>query len=137
MLHNAETTLRTLRTELSETSAADAVLRGELRAAVQAATAATQEVLAARELVEARESVVAQVELDLRRLERSATAIDQLSPSTSWSARAARNASKRGLSRKITAPSASKLIPPRRMWTRQPSGKRAARWSSSCRTRVS
>ncbi|MER6444151.1 hypothetical protein [Streptomyces venezuelae] len=36
--------------------------------------------LAARELVEARESVVAQVELDLRRLERSATAIDQLSP---------------------------------------------------------
>lgn len=80
MLHNAETTLRTLRTEVSETSAADAVLRGDLRAAVQAATAATQEMLAARELVEARESVVAQVELDLRRLERSATAIDQLSP---------------------------------------------------------
>ncbi|MEU6405440.1 hypothetical protein [Streptomyces sp. NPDC046985] len=33
MLHNAETTLRT---EVSEASAADAVLRGDLRAAVQA-----------------------------------------------------------------------------------------------------
>ncbi|MFF2789802.1 hypothetical protein ACFVT6_24120 [Streptomyces sp. NPDC058049] len=80
MLHNAETTLRALRTDVSESSAADAVLRGDLRAAVQTATAATQEVLAARELVEARESVVAQVELDLQRLERSATAIDQLAP---------------------------------------------------------
>ncbi|MET8514374.1 AAA family ATPase [Streptomyces sp. NPDC005077] len=80
MLQLAETALGSLRSELEESSAADAVLRRELRQAVAAARDAAQEVAAARELVEARQAVVAQVELDLLRLERSATAIEKLSP---------------------------------------------------------
>ncbi|MFJ5265604.1 hypothetical protein ACIQAC_34615 [Streptomyces sp. NPDC088387] len=80
MLQLAETALGSLRSELEESSAADAVLRRELRQAVEAARDAAQEVAAARELVEARQAVVAQVELDLLRLERSATAIEKLSP---------------------------------------------------------
>jgi hypothetical protein len=80
MLQRAEAALGSLRFELEESSAADAVLRQELRDAVKASTAAEQEVLAAQELVEAREAVIAQIQLDLQRLERSATAIEQLSP---------------------------------------------------------
>ncbi|MEV7720439.1 AAA family ATPase [Streptomyces sp. NPDC088184] len=80
MLSLAERTLSDLRSELEESSAADAVLRQELRRAVAGARDANQEVAAASELLEARESVVAQVELDLLRLERSASAIEKLSP---------------------------------------------------------
>ncbi|MFC9246327.1 hypothetical protein ACFT7S_20725 [Streptomyces sp. NPDC057136] len=80
MLSLAERALGALRSELEESSAADAVLRQELRRAVAGARDASQEVEAARELLEARESVVAQVELDLLRLERSASAIEKLSP---------------------------------------------------------
>ncbi|MFF9360855.1 AAA family ATPase [Streptomyces griseoluteus] len=76
----AECALGALRSELEESSAADAVLRQELQQAVAAARDAGQEVVAARELLEARESVVAQVELDRLRLDRSATAIEKLSP---------------------------------------------------------
>ncbi|GGT22213.1 AAA family ATPase [Streptomyces antibioticus] len=80
MLTFAERALGALRSELEESSAADAVLRQELRQAVAAARDAGQEIVAARELLEARESVVAQVELDLLRLDRSASAIEKLSP---------------------------------------------------------
>ncbi|MCG7203670.1 hypothetical protein [Streptomyces arenae] len=80
MLQRAEAALASLRHELEERTAADAILRQELRAAVDSAREAAQEVLAAQELVEARAAVVAQVELDLSRLDRSATAIEKLSP---------------------------------------------------------
>ncbi|MCJ0905248.1 ATP-binding protein [Rhodococcus sp. ARC_M6] len=79
-LQRAESTLTALRFELSEQSAADTTLREELRYAIQIAQEAEEEVVAARELVDARQSVVAQVELDVSRLNRSAAAIDQLSP---------------------------------------------------------
>ncbi|MFD9288431.1 hypothetical protein ACFWBV_09010 [Streptomyces sp. NPDC060030] len=80
MLQRADAALGSLRHELEESTAADAVLRQELRVAVDSARAASQEVLAAQDLVEARAAVVAQVELDLSRLDRSATAIEKLSP---------------------------------------------------------
>ncbi|MFF2041787.1 hypothetical protein ACFVVX_15245 [Kitasatospora sp. NPDC058170] len=80
MLQRADTALASLRHELQESSAADAVLRQELRTAIEDASKATQELLAAEELIEAREAVVAQIELDLSRLERSATAIEKLLP---------------------------------------------------------
>ncbi|MFE5097077.1 hypothetical protein ACFRCI_43965 [Streptomyces sp. NPDC056638] len=80
MLQRADAALGSLRHELEESTAADAVLRQELRVAVDSARAAAQEVLAAQDLVEARAAVVAQVELDLSRLDRSATAIEKLSP---------------------------------------------------------
>ncbi|MEN8655252.1 hypothetical protein ABCR94_32885 [Streptomyces sp. 21So2-11] len=80
MLRRADAALGSLRHELEESTAADTVLRQELRMAVDSARAAAQEVLAAQELVEARAAVVAQVELDLSRLDRSATAIEKLSP---------------------------------------------------------
>ncbi|MEU9204816.1 hypothetical protein [Streptomyces sp. NPDC048332] len=80
MLQCAEAALASLRHELEESTAADAILRQELRAAVDSAREAAQEVVAAQELVEARAAVVAQVELDLSRLDRSATAIEKLSP---------------------------------------------------------
>ncbi|MET8508690.1 hypothetical protein ABZV60_29230, partial [Streptomyces sp. NPDC004787] len=80
MLQRADATLASLRHELEESTAADAVLRQDLRAAVDSAREATQEVQAAQELVEARAAVVAQVELDLSRLDRSTTAIEKLSP---------------------------------------------------------
>ncbi|GJF30251.1 hypothetical protein KNE206_29510 [Kitasatospora sp. NE20-6] len=80
MLGQADSTLASLRFELEETAAADTVLRQDLGRAVEAARHASQEVLSARDLVEARAAVVAQVSLDLARLERSATAIEMLSP---------------------------------------------------------
>ncbi|MCX5230375.1 hypothetical protein [Streptomyces sp. NBC_00233] len=80
MLQRADATLASLRHELEESTAADAVLRQDLRAAVDSAREATQEVQAAQELVEARAAVVAQVELDLSRLDRSTRAIEKLSP---------------------------------------------------------
>ncbi|WP_380282464.1 hypothetical protein [Kitasatospora purpeofusca] len=80
MLQRADSALAALRHELAENSAADAVLRQELREAVESARQAAQDVLAAQELLEAREAVVAQIEVDLSRLERSATAIEKLSP---------------------------------------------------------
>ncbi|MEU2911934.1 hypothetical protein ACFYM3_13505 [Streptomyces massasporeus] len=80
MLQRADAALASLRHELEENTAADAVLRQELRAAVGSAREAAQEVLAAQDLVEARAAVVAQVELDLSRLDRSTTAIEKLSP---------------------------------------------------------
>ncbi|MFI7049115.1 hypothetical protein [Streptosporangium sandarakinum] len=80
ILQRAESALATLRSELGEQSAADAALREELKNAIQTARQAEEEVVAARDLVDARQAVVAQVQLDLSRLDRSATAIDQLSP---------------------------------------------------------
>ncbi|MFJ4354753.1 hypothetical protein ACIP25_00480 [Streptomyces massasporeus] len=59
---------------------ADTELRDELQNAIRAAQQADEEVSAAADLVDARRAVVAQVQLDLSRLARSATAIDQLSP---------------------------------------------------------
>ncbi|MFK0154072.1 hypothetical protein ACIQVK_18625 [Streptomyces sp. NPDC090493] len=79
-LGRAESALASLRTELEEQTAADTALREELQAAIHAARHAEEEVSAAADLVEARRAVVAQVQLDLSRLARSATAIDQLSP---------------------------------------------------------
>ncbi|MGW9454320.1 AAA family ATPase [Streptomyces sp. NPDC055632] len=79
-LGRAETGLRSLRTELEEQTAADTALRQELQSAIRSARQAEEEVAAAADLVEARHAVVAQVHLDLSRLARSATAIDQLSP---------------------------------------------------------
>ncbi|MFB6697616.1 MULTISPECIES: hypothetical protein [Streptomyces] len=79
-LGRAESALASLRTELEEQTAADSALREELQAAIHAARQAEEEVSAAADLVEARRAVVAQVQLDLSRLARSATAIDQLSP---------------------------------------------------------
>jgi len=79
-LQRAESTLSALRFELSGQSAADTALRKELQHAIQIARQTEEEVVAARELVEARQSVVAQIQLDLSRLNRSATAIDKLSP---------------------------------------------------------
>ncbi|KOU97165.1 hypothetical protein ADK91_33610 [Streptomyces sp. XY511] len=80
MLQRADAALASLRHELEESTAADAVLRQDLRAALDSARDAEQDVLAAQELVEARAAVVAQVELDLSRLDRSTTAIEKLSP---------------------------------------------------------
>ncbi|MBD0737641.1 AAA family ATPase [Streptomyces sp. CBMA29] len=80
MLGRAESTLSSLRFELEDNAAADTVLRQDLGRAVDATRDAAQEVLGARDLVEARAAVVAQVTLDLARLERSSTAIDLLSP---------------------------------------------------------
>ncbi|CQR59306.1 ATP-binding protein [Streptomyces leeuwenhoekii] len=79
-LGRAETGLSSLRTELEEQTAADTALRLELQNAIRSAQQAEEEVAAAADLVEARHAVVAQVHLDLSRLARSATAIDQLSP---------------------------------------------------------
>ncbi|WP_009473037.1 AAA family ATPase [Rhodococcus sp. JVH1] len=79
-LQRAESTLSALRFELSEQSAADTALREELQYAIQIARRAEEEVVAARELVDARQAVVAQVQLDVSRLNRSATAIDRLAP---------------------------------------------------------
>ncbi|MFD4505312.1 hypothetical protein [Streptomyces sp. NPDC058457] len=79
-LGRAESALASLRTELEEQTAADTALREELQAAIHAARQAEEEVSASADLVEARRAVVAQVQLDLSRLARSATAIDQLSP---------------------------------------------------------
>ncbi|MFF7468285.1 hypothetical protein [Streptomyces sp. NPDC008092] len=79
-LGRAQSALASLRTELEEQTAADTALREELQAAIHAARHAEEEVSAAADLVEARRAVVAQVQLDLSRLARSATAIDQLSP---------------------------------------------------------
>ncbi|MFE6027761.1 hypothetical protein [Streptomyces niveus] len=55
-------------------------MRDELQNAIRAARQTEEEVSAAADLVEARHAVVAQVQLDLSRLARSVTAIDQLSP---------------------------------------------------------
>ncbi|MEV1176583.1 hypothetical protein [Nonomuraea sp. NPDC049784] len=79
-LQRAESSLAALRSELGEQSAADTALREELKNAIHNARQAEEEVAASRDLVHAREAVVAQVQLDLSRLNRSATAIDQLSP---------------------------------------------------------
>lgn len=79
-LGRANSALIGLRTELQEQTVADAALRDELQTAIRRARAAEEEVSGAAELVEARQAVVAQVHLDLSRLARSATAIDQLSP---------------------------------------------------------
>ncbi|MEU8727530.1 AAA family ATPase [Streptomyces antimycoticus] len=79
-LGRAEAGLSSLRTELEEQTAADTALRLELQNAIRSARQAEEEVAAAADLVEARHAVVAQVHLDLSRLDRSATAIDQLSP---------------------------------------------------------
>ncbi|MEV5282952.1 hypothetical protein [Streptomyces sp. NPDC052811] len=79
-LERAESGLASLRTELEEQTAADTSLRQELQNAIRAARQAEEEVSAAADLVEARHAVVAQVHLDLSRLARSATAIEQLSP---------------------------------------------------------
>ncbi|MER6492911.1 AAA family ATPase [Streptomyces griseorubiginosus] len=79
-LERAESGLVGLRTELEEQTAADTALRDELQSAIRQARQAEEEVSAAADLVEARHAVVAQVHLDLSRLARSATAIDQLSP---------------------------------------------------------
>ncbi|MBK3584216.1 AAA family ATPase, partial [Streptomyces sp. MBT57] len=79
-LERAESGLASLRTELQEQTAADASLRHELQNAIRAARQAEEEVSAAADLVDARHAVVAQVHLDLSRLARSATAIEQLSP---------------------------------------------------------
>ncbi|MGK5696422.1 hypothetical protein ACSNOJ_26630 [Streptomyces sp. URMC 128] len=79
-LGRAEAALTSLRTELEEQTAADTALRDELQNAIRAARQADEEVSAATDLVDARRAVVAQVQLDLSRLARSATAIDQLSP---------------------------------------------------------
>ncbi|MFI1075977.1 hypothetical protein [Streptomyces puniciscabiei] len=79
-LGRADAALVSLRTELEEQTAADTALRDELQAAIRSARQAEEEVSAAADLVEARRAVVAQVQLDLSRLARSATAIDQLSP---------------------------------------------------------
>ncbi|MFI1622497.1 hypothetical protein ACH4VT_36885 [Streptomyces lydicus] len=79
-LQRAESGLASLRTELEEQTAADTALRHELQNAIRAARQAEEEVSAAADLVEARHAVVAQVHLDLSRLARSATAIEQLSP---------------------------------------------------------
>ncbi|GAB1331634.1 AAA family ATPase [Streptomyces sennicomposti] len=79
-LERAQASLASLRTELEEQTAADTALRDELQTAIRAARQAEEEVSAAGDLVEARRAVVAQVQLDLSRLDRSATAIDQLSP---------------------------------------------------------
>ncbi|MCW8102996.1 coiled-coil domain-containing protein [Streptomyces tauricus] len=79
-LERAESALARLRTELEEQTAADTALRHELQSAIRTARQAEEEVAAAADLVEARHAVVAQVQLDLSRLARSATAIDQLSP---------------------------------------------------------
>ncbi|WP_020123933.1 hypothetical protein [Streptomyces canus] len=79
-LTRAESALASLRGELEERTAADTALREELQSAIRAARQAEEEVAAAGDLVEARQAVVAQVQLDLSRLDRSATAIDQLSP---------------------------------------------------------
>ena len=79
-LGRADAALVSLRTELEELTAADSALRDELQNAIRTARRAQDEVSAAADLVEARRAVVAQVHLDLSRLARSATAIDQLSP---------------------------------------------------------
>ena len=79
-LTRADSALASLRGELEEQTAADTALREELQNAIRAARQAEEEVAAAGDLVEARQAVVAQVQLDLSRLDRSATAIDQLSP---------------------------------------------------------
>jgi hypothetical protein len=79
-LGRAEAGLRSLRTELEEQTAADTALRLELQNAIRSTRQAEEEVAAAADLVEARQAVVAQIHLDLSRLARSATAIDQLSP---------------------------------------------------------
>jgi predicted nucleic acid-binding Zn-ribbon protein len=79
-LDRADSALASLRTELEEQTAADTELRDELQNAIRAAQQADEEVSAAADLVDARRAVVAQVQLDLSRLARSATAIDQLSP---------------------------------------------------------
>lgn len=55
-------------------------MRDELQSAIRATGQADEEASAAADLVEAQRAVVAQVQLDLSRLARSATAIDQLSP---------------------------------------------------------
>lgn len=80
MLERALSSLDSLRSELEEQNAADTALRDEMRVAIAAARQAEEEVLAAADLVDARQAVVAQIQLDLSRLERSITAIDQLSP---------------------------------------------------------
>lgn len=79
-LQRAQSSLIALHSELTEQSAADTSLREELQYAIQIARQTEEEVVAARDLVDARQSVVAQVELDLSRLHRSLSAIDQLSP---------------------------------------------------------
>ncbi|MFI2549549.1 AAA family ATPase [Streptomyces rochei] len=79
-LQRADSALASLRNELEEQTAADTALRGELQAAIRTAQQAEEEVSAATDLVEARRAVVAQIHLDLSRLDRSVTAIDQLSP---------------------------------------------------------
>ncbi|KOV60804.1 hypothetical protein ADL01_32840 [Streptomyces sp. NRRL WC-3618] len=79
-LERASSALASLRTELEDQTAADTALRDELQNAIRAARQTEEEVSAAADLVEARHAVVAQVQLDLSRLARSVTAIDQLSP---------------------------------------------------------
>ncbi|KPL33300.1 hypothetical protein JI76_16015 [Streptomyces anulatus] len=79
-LERASSALASLRTELQEQTAADTAVRDELQNAIRAARQTEEEVSAAADLVEARHAVVAQVQLDLSRLARSVTAIDQLSP---------------------------------------------------------
>ncbi|GAA0696301.1 hypothetical protein GCM10009548_80990 [Streptomyces malaysiensis subsp. malaysiensis] len=79
-LERAQSALESLRSEVEEQTAADAALRNELARAILTAQRADEEVSAARELLGSRDAVVAQVQLDMARLERSATAIDQLSP---------------------------------------------------------
>ncbi|WP_246530606.1 hypothetical protein [Streptomyces bathyalis] len=79
-LERAQSALERLRSEVEEQTAADTALRDELNRAIFTAQRADEEVLAARELLGSRDAVVAQVQLDMARLERSATAIDQLSP---------------------------------------------------------
>lgn len=79
-LQRAQSALEDLRSEIDEHSAADEALREELERAGLNARRAGEELAAARDLVDSRMAVVSQIQLDLARLDRSATAIDKLSP---------------------------------------------------------
>lgn len=79
-LGRAEQALATLRSELNEQSAAGTALREELAQAGRAARQAAEELTAARDVLDARAAVVAQIQLDLSRLDRTAAAIGRLSP---------------------------------------------------------
>lgn len=79
-LTRAEASLHNLRKGIEEHTAADAVLRADLQGAIASAQQASENALASREVLDSRRAVVAQLELDLARLDRSSVAVQKLAP---------------------------------------------------------
>ncbi|UGQ14865.1 AAA family ATPase [Yinghuangia sp. ASG 101] len=79
-LERAQEALESLRGELVQENAADTALRSELAAAVADARLSQDQMAAAHEVLGSRRAIIAQLQVDLARLERSGSAVSHLTP---------------------------------------------------------